>query len=69
MVQAFRHISSIYESARVKLQGLDKDAVYTVTNLDLPGTTEMTGRQLSESGLLITITEQPGSALITYKKK
>jgi len=69
MVQAFRHAESPYESVRVKLQGLDKDAVYTVTNLDFPGTTEMTGRQLCEKGLLITIKDQRGSALITYKKK
>ena len=69
MVQAFRHINSVYESVRVKLQGLDKDAVYTLTNLDVPGTTEMTGRELSENGLVIAIKEQPGSALITYKKK
>jgi hypothetical protein len=68
-VQAFRHIDSLYESARVRLHGLDKDAVYTLTNLDLPGTTEMTGRELSETGLVIAINEQPGSALITYKKK
>ena len=69
MVQAYRHTVSPYESIRVKLQGLDKDTVYILTNLDLPGTTEMTGRELNESGLLITIKEQRGSALITYKKK
>jgi alpha-galactosidase len=69
LVQAFRHIDSFYESIRVKLQGLDKDAVYTLTNLDLPGTTEMTGRQLSETGLVIAIKQQPGAALISYKKK
>ena len=69
MVQAFRHINSVYKSAHVNLQGLDKNAVYTLTNLDVPGTSEMTGRELSETGLVIAVKEQPGSALITYKKK
>ena len=69
MVQAFRHAVSPYESVRVKLQGLEMDAVYTLTNLDLPGTTEMTGRELCERGLLIIIKDQRGSALIVYKKK
>jgi alpha-galactosidase len=69
MVQAFRHKDSPYESLRVKLQGLDQDAVYTLTDLDIPGTTEMTGSELCEKGLLLAIGDQPGSALITYRKK
>jgi alpha-galactosidase len=68
MVQAFRRKDSIYKSSRCKLQGLEPDAVYTLRNLDSTGTTEMTGRELAESGLLITIKDQPGSAVITYKK-
>ena len=43
--------------------------VYSLTNLDVPGKSEMTGRELAETGLVIAIKEQPGSALITYKKK
>jgi alpha-galactosidase len=69
MVQAFRHTESPYESIRVKLQGLDKDAVYALTNLDVPGTIEISGSELSETGLLIVLKDQRGSALITYKKK
>jgi len=69
MVQAFRRSDSLYESIRVKLLGLDNDAVYTLTNLDVPGTTEMSGRELGEKGLLITIPDRRGAALITYMKK
>jgi alpha-galactosidase len=69
MVQAFRRPNSPYESIRVKLQGLDKDAVYTLTNLDVAGTTEATGRELSEKGLLIVLGNPREAALITYKKK
>ena len=35
MVQAFRRADSLYESIQVKLRGLDPDAVYTLTNLDV----------------------------------
>jgi alpha-galactosidase len=69
VVQAFRHASSPYESIRVKLQGLDKDAIYTLTNLDIAGSTEIRGGELFEKGLLIK-TENPREAvIITYKKK
>ena len=69
MVQAFRRDKSVYESMRVQLHGLDPNAVYTLSNFDVAGTTEMGGRQLIEQGLLIVIGDQPGSAVITYKKK
>jgi alpha-galactosidase len=69
MVQAFRHAASADDSLRVKLQGLDPEATYILTNLDIPGTTELSGRELCENGLLIVIKEQRGAAMITYKKK
>jgi alpha-galactosidase len=69
MVQAFRRPASPYESLRIKLQGLDAEATYVVTNRDIPGTTEISGRELGEKGLLVTLPEQRSAALITYKKK
>jgi alpha-galactosidase len=69
VVQAFRHVNSVYESIRVRLQGLEKGAVYTLTNLDSPGSTEMTGRELSDRGLLVGINAPRGTAIIVYKKK
>jgi len=66
--QAFRRAESVYESARFKLRGLDPDARYAVANLDAPGSTEMTGRELMERGLAISIKEQPGAVVITYKR-
>jgi len=68
MVQAFRREKSIYESARMKLHGLQSDAVYALTNLDMAGTTKMTGRQLMESGLPIAIKDPPGAVLIKYQQ-
>lgn len=69
MVQAFRRRENAVDSILVKLYALDQDAVYTLTNLDISGTTEMTGRDLCEKGLTIPIKEQPGSAIFKYKKK
>ena len=36
-------------------------------NFDQLDEVEMTGCELMESGLLVSITEQPGSAIISYK--
>jgi alpha-galactosidase len=69
VVQMFRRDQSPYESIRVKLHDLEPGAVYTLTNIDVAGTTETTGRELLEKGLLIFIKDSPGSAVITYKKK
>jgi alpha-galactosidase len=69
VVQAFRREKSSYESIRVKLQGLDPAAVYTVTNVDVDGATDIAGRELMEKGLLIAIKDQPGAIVIVYKKK
>ena len=55
--------------AQYKLRCLEPDARYVVANLDGDAKREMTGRELTEHGLLITIPQQPGAALITYKKK
>ncbi|MCX7425241.1 MAG: alpha-galactosidase [Planctomycetia bacterium] len=69
VVQAFRRAESVQESARLRLRGLEQDAVYTLTNLDVAGTTEMTGRELQDTGLPIVIKDQPGATIITYRKK
>jgi alpha-galactosidase len=68
MVQAFRRGDSCYESARFRLSGLDPESMYTVSNLDETGSVEILGRELADAGLPVAITQQPGSAVITYKK-
>ncbi len=69
MIQLFRRKDSPYEAIRVKLHGLQPDAVYTLTNLDATGATDMTGRELFESGLPLTIDQRPSAAILVYKKK
>lgn len=69
MVQAFRRPKSNYESARFALNGLEPDAVYVVTDVDENKPREITGRELAEKGLLITLPATPGSSVITYKRR
>jgi alpha-galactosidase len=69
VVQAFRHDKSAQASIEVRLRGLDPGAVYTLTNLDAAGSTDMTGRELLDRGLKIAINDQPGAAIVAYKKK
>lgn len=68
MVQVFRRQESIYESARLRLHGLQREAKYTLTNLDSPGSVEMTGRQLAEEGLPVCVAERPGAVIFTYRR-
>jgi alpha-galactosidase len=67
-VQVFRRAKSIYESARLKLHGLDPAARYEVTDLDVGKPRTMMGKELQERGLAVEISQQPGSALIKYRK-
>ena len=69
VVQAFRRAESIYQTAHVKLRGLDPAARYRLTDLDQPaGTRELTGRELMETGLDLAIPTQPGTLILTYEK-
>jgi len=67
VVQAFRRAESIYEAARVKLNGLDAAGTYEVRNVDDSAATEVSGRELLEKGLPIALQAQPSAAVITYK--
>ncbi len=68
MIQVFRRQNSVYESVRLKLRGLDDKARYEIEDLDRKEKKVMTGSELLEKGLSVVIGEQPGSALIVYRK-
>ena len=68
VVQAFRRDKCIFESGRLPLQGLDPAARYEVTDLELGKPQQISGRELTEKGLLVTIAGRPGAVLITYRK-
>jgi len=73
IVQAFRRPQSIYESARLPLNGLDATATYELTDLQSSATTtapapKLTGRELMDRGLPITIPDRPGAVVIRYRR-
>ena len=69
MIQVFRRNESLYEMMRIRLCGLDPDATYALTNLDVPGVTEASGRKLMDEGTSLAIPTQPGALLIKYRKR
>jgi alpha-galactosidase len=68
VVQAFRRPQSVEELARYKLRGLDPQARYTVTDFDTGRDQTLTGRELMDDGLPVTIQTQPGAVVLTYKQ-
>jgi alpha-galactosidase len=68
VVQAFRRDKSVYESACFKLSGLDPAARYSVTNLDSGTAKTYSGRELTEKGVTVSVTEQPGDTVLSYSK-
>ncbi len=68
MIQAFRRPASLYESAQFNLRGLDPDARYEVRNVDLPGLQTLSGRELMDEGIRITLARKPSSALLIYNR-
>ncbi len=68
MVQVFRRANSIYESARLKLRGLDSHARYLVTDLDKPASPQrFTGSELADKGLLVSAPTQPAALVFAYR--
>lgn len=69
MIQAFRRDQSVDGATRFRLRGLEPGGFYVVTDIDTNSQIEISGRELLETGLLVTITGRPGSALIKYCHK
>jgi len=67
MVLAFRRSKSGAKQAKLNLGGLVPNATYEVRIEDTGKTFTTTGQKLAE-GLDVTITDQPGSQLITYRQ-
>jgi len=68
VVQVFRRPASDFLVIQLRLHGLDPLASYAVVNLDVPGTTVMTGRDLMEIGLKLAVDQQPGAVIIHYER-
>jgi alpha-galactosidase len=68
MVQVFRREESPFETARLKLRGLDPKARYVVTNADTNGESTFTGAELLEHGLPVSLSAKPGALMLLYKE-
>jgi alpha-galactosidase len=68
MVQVFCRVGTIYESARLHLRGLEAGVNYALTDLDSGQTRRIAGKELMETGLLITAPDHPRAPVITYRK-
>ena len=69
MVQVFRRENSVYESARLRLLGLDVQASYVVTNLDTGASERHSGRELLDDGLAVTMPAKPSVAVLIYRRQ
>jgi alpha-galactosidase len=67
VVMAFRRSESDYESARLKLRGLDGKTRYELTRFDSPERSEMDGDELMQKGLLIAIAKAPAACVVKYR--
>jgi len=50
------------------LRGLDAGVRYVLGDLDSGESPTLTGRELPDKGLAVSITDQPGSPVIAYRK-
>jgi alpha-galactosidase len=68
IVQIFKRSQSPYETARLKMYGLDANATYVFEDFDGNGAIRCGGRELLEVGLPITITEQRVSRILEFRR-
>ena len=60
---------SIYETVRVKLRGLDRQAIYRIEDIDVEDANLISGAELMDKGVRINTQEVPGAAIVFYQKQ
>lgn len=68
MIQVFRRENSPYPKAVFKLHNIDKNAIYTITDIDTNDSLEISGETLSEIGFEVE-TEQRSAKIFIYSYK
>jgi alpha-galactosidase len=68
VVQAFRRGQNNESVKTYRLSGLNPKAQYKITNFDVEGTVQMSGKKLMEDGLRIELKNKSQAAVITYEK-
>ncbi|MHB1000081.1 MAG: alpha-galactosidase [Armatimonadota bacterium] len=72
-IQVFRRSGDPDSSARsdmmsFRLRGVDPNAQYSVKNLDIEGSVQMSGRELMEKGIQVQSAAPPAAWIFTYRK-
>jgi len=67
-VLAFRRRESPFESLNARLKALEADAMYEIRSFDDECVTRISGGELMDKGIRIEIDEQPGTAVLIYKR-
>lgn len=67
IVILLRRPESPYETARLRLKGIETSRMYKIRNLDTNVEENIAGTELLNTGLLATIPTTPGSAIIRYE--
>lgn len=68
IVQAFRRPANGEASRTFRLSGLDAHSLYRIHDFDTGQDMTRTGSALMGTGLTITLTHAPGSALLMYRR-
>lgn len=68
IVQAFRRERSAFVSAALRLRNLNVSGSYTVTDLDTHQAMRMSGKNLAEKGLPVSIADAPGAVILKYSE-
>jgi alpha-galactosidase len=66
MIQVFRRVDSPYETARLRMRGLNANARYALTDVDTGRTRVENGRDLTNDGLRMTMPVARTAALLTF---
>lgn len=69
MLQVFRRDNSPYETAVFKLGTIDTSKEYTFTDIDDNSVFKISGKQLKENGLQLTVKEQRTAKIYIYTSK
>jgi alpha-galactosidase len=66
-IQAFRRAESAFETARLRLRGLDAKRHYEFTDVDTGAVSKFTGAELMDQGLSVTVAERPAARVVRYR--
>jgi len=67
-VQAFRRPGNGDQSRTIKLQGLQDNKRYTVTDRDTGASQTLRGKELMRDGITVTIDSNPGAKVLEYQR-